>query len=166
MNPYVAAPFLLVVALLQSTLSPRLQVGAVWPDFLLLVVMSWALVRRPNEALVWAFGGGLIVDLLSGGPFGATTIGLMAVVLIAVAMVDGTFRGRAFLPIVTAFAATLAFHALYLLMMLLVGQRADGLDALFRLALPSAVYNAALSVPVYGLMARIDRRIRPKALRW
>jgi rod shape-determining protein MreD len=164
-NPYIAIPFLLLLSLLQATVSPRMQIGAVWPDFLLLVVMSWALLRRPNEALGWAFIGGLGVDLMSGGPFGGWAIGLMVVALIAGAMADGVLRGRAVLPIAAAFVGTLAFHGVYLLAMLFVGQRADGLDALFRIALPSAVYNAALSLIVYNLMAAIDRRIRPRALR-
>jgi rod shape-determining protein MreD len=166
MNPYVAVPFLVILALLQSTLSPRLQIGAVWPDFLLLVVMAWALVRRPNEALGWSLVGGLILDLGSGGPFGGTALGLLVVTLIATAMADGAFRGRTVLPILTAFVATLAFHGVYLVTMLLVGQPVDGLDALLRIALPSAVYNAALSLPVFRVMAAIDGRIRPKALRW
>lgn len=166
MNPYLAVPFLLVVSLLQSTLSPRLQIGAVWPDFLLLIVMSWALRRRPNEALAWAFIGGLAIDLVSGGPFGGSVVALTAVTVVASLMADGAFRGRTVLPIVTAFVATLVYHGVYLLAMLIVGQGVDGLDALVRIALPAAVYNAALSLFVYAIMTAIDRRIRPKALRW
>ena len=166
MNPYIAVPFLLLVSLLQSTAAPRLQIGAVWPDFLLLVVMSWALLQRLDEAVGWAMVGGLGVDLLSGGPFGATAIGLMGVALIAGVASGGLFRGRSVLPVATAFAATLAFHAVYVLALLLIGQRVDALDALLRLALPSALYNAALSLIVHRIMASIDGRIRPKALRW
>ena len=166
MNPYLAVQFVLTIALLQSVAAPRLQIGAAWPDFLLLAVMSWALVRRPNEALAWSFIGGLAVDLASGGPFGGWAIGLMIVTLIAGALADSALRGRTVLPIVAAFAGTLAFHGVYLVMALLVGQRVDGLDALFRVALPSAVYNAALSLAVHWIMTGIDRRIRPRALRW
>ena len=166
MNPYLAVPFLLLVSLLQSTLSPRLQIGAVWPDFLLLVVMSWALLRRANEALLWSLLGGLIVDLVSGGPFGGTVMALIAVTAVASLMANGAFQGRTILPVVAAFVATLAFHGVYVLAMLLVGQRVDGLDALLRIALPSAVYNSALSLFVFGIMTAVDRRIRPKALRW
>lgn len=166
MNPYIAVPFLLLVSLLQSTAAPRLQIGAVWPDFLLLVVMSWALLQRLDEAVGWAMVGGLGVDLLSGGPFGATAIGLMAVALIAGVASGGLFRGRSVLPVATAFVATLAFHAVYVLAMLLIGQRVDALDALLRFTLPSAAYNAMLSLIVHRLMAGIDGRIRPKALRW
>ena len=166
MNPYIAAPFLVVVALVQSTLSQRLQIGAVWPDFMLLVVVSWALLGHLTEALVWSLAGGIVIDLTSGGPFGGTAFALMAATLAAAAMAEGIFHGRAILPVVTAFVATLVFHGAYLLTLLLVGQAVDGLDALLRIALPAAVYNAALSLPVYGLMAAIDRRIKPKPLRW
>ena len=166
MNPYIAVPFLLIVSLLQSTISPRMRIGAIWPDFLLLVVMSWALLRRPHEALVWSFVGGLSIDLVSGGPFGATPIALMVVSWIASRLANGALRGRTVLPILAAFIGTLAFHGVYLLAMLLVGQLVDGLDALFRIALPAAIYNAALSLFVYHAMAVIDRRLRPKALRW
>lgn len=166
MNPYLAAPFLILVSLLQSTLSPRIQVGSVWPDFLLLAVMSWALLRRTDEALGWAFVGGLLIDLTSGGPFGASAIGLMVVVLIAGATVASVFRDRTIMPIVAAFIGTLAFHAVYLAAMLLFGYRVDGPDALIRVVIPSAVYNAVLSWFVFRLMAGIDRRIRPKTLSW
>jgi len=166
MNPYLAVPFLLLVSLLQSTLAPRLQVGAAWPDFLLLMVMSWALVQRVDEAIVWASIGGLGVDLMSGGPFGASALGLIAAALLAGAMSGGVFRGRTALPLVTALAATLTFHGVYVLTMLLTGQRVDLIDALFRIVLPAAVYNAALSLIVFRVMAGIDQRIRPKALRW
>src|SRR3972149_2021216 len=164
MNPYLAAPFVLAVSLLQSTLSPRLQIGAVWPDFALLVVMSWALLRRPDEALTWAFSAGLVVDLVSGGPFGGTVMALMIVTLIAGARANGALRGRTVLPIVTAFAGTLAFHGMYALAMLLAGQPVDVGDALFRVVLSSAVYNSALSLPIYGFILRIHRRIPPPPL--
>jgi len=166
MNPYVAAPFLVVVALIQSTLSPRLQIGAIWPDFMLLVVVSWALLGRLAEALVWSMAGGLVVDLMSGGPFGGTGLALMVATLAAAVMAEGVFRGRTVLPIAAALVASLAFHGAYLLALLLVGRPVDGLEALLRAAIPAAVYNAALSLAVYGLMAAIDRRIKPKPLRW
>ena len=166
MNPYLAVPFLLIVSLLQSTLAPRMQIGAVWPDLPLLVVTSWALLRRPAEALAWAFLCGIVVDLTSSGPFGGTTLGLMLAAWIAGQMADGPLRWRTFLPIVTAFVCTLADHAVYGLMTLLVGQPVDPADALLRVALPAAVYNAALSWPIYRLLAALDQRIRPKALRW
>jgi rod shape-determining protein MreD len=166
MHPYLAVPFIIFVSLLQSTLSPRIQIGSVWPDFLLLAVMSWALLRRTDEALVWAFAGGLLVDLLSGGPFGASAIGLMVVVLIASATVAGVFRDRTIMPIIAAFVGTLAFHGVYVAAMLLFGQRVDGLNALFRIALPAAIYNAVLSWFMFRMMAGIDRRIRPRALDW
>jgi len=166
MNPYLAVPFLFILALLQSTLAPRLQIGAVWPDFLLLTVMSWALLRRPGEAIGWAFLGGMVADLSSSGPFGASAMGLMVVALIGSAIVTGIFRDRTVMPVVAAFAGTLAFHGVYIAAMLFGGLRVDAPDALFRIALPAAVYNAVLSLVVFRIMAALDRRIRPRTLGW
>ncbi len=166
MNPYISVLFLIFLALLQSTAWPGLQIGAVWPDVLLLVVMSWALLRRSDEALGWAFVGGIAADLLSHGPFGASVVGLIAVALIAGVAAGGVFRDRTVLPVVTAFVGTLAFHGVTVLALVVARERVDALDALFRLALPSAVYNAALSLFVYRMMSAIDRRISPKALKW
>ena len=166
MNPYLSGLLLVFLALLQSTAWPRLQIGAVWPDALLLVVMSWALLRRSDEALGWAFVGGLLADLLSGGPLGASAIGLMVVALIAGVTAGGVFRDRTVLPVVAAFVGTLAFHGVYVLAIMFTGRRVAALDAVFRLALPSAMINAVLSLFVYRVMAAIDRRISPKPLRW
>ena len=164
MSPYISIPFLFLLSLLQSTAWTRLQIGAIWPDILLLVVMSWALLRGPGEAAVWAFAGGVGLDLLSSGPFGASAAGLLVVVLLTTALQSGVFRGRALIPLLTAFLATAAFHAVYLLSMLLIGQRIDVLDALTRVILPQAVYNAALSLFVHRIMAGIHRRISPPLL--
>lgn len=166
MNPYIAVPFLFILALLQSTLWLRLQIGTVWPDILLLVVLSWALLRRPAEALLWAFLGGLAVDLLSSGPFGASAMGLMVVALIGGATVASVFRDRTVMPVIAAFMGTIAFHGVYIAVSLFAGQPIDADDALFRIVLPAAVYNAVLSLVAFRIMAAIDRRIRPRSLGW
>lgn len=164
MNPYVSVPFLFFLSLLQSTAWTRLQIGGIWPDILLLVVMSWALLRGIGEAALWAFVGGLGLDLLSSGPFGASAAGLLVVVLLTSALQSGVFRGRTLLPLLTAILVTPMFHAVYLFGMLLIGQRIDVLDAVTRVILPQAVYNAALSLFVYRIMAGIHRRISPRPL--
>jgi rod shape-determining protein MreD len=164
MSPYVSVPFLFFLSLLQSTAWTRLQIGGVWPDVLLLVVMSWALLRGTGEAALWAFAGGIGLDLLSNGPFGASAAGLLVVVLLTSALQSGVFRGRTLLPLLVAFLGTAIFHVVYLLGMLLIGQRIDMLDAATRVILPQAVYNTALSPFVFRLMSGIHRRISPKTL--
>ena len=64
MNLYAAILLLSAVAIAQSTVMPHLTIMGVKPDLMLLAVMSWSLLRGSEEGLVWAFIGGLALDLL------------------------------------------------------------------------------------------------------
>jgi rod shape-determining protein MreD len=72
---YYAMPLIvLIMALLQATVATQLMVRGVKPDLVLLVVLLATLVYGGQGGLVWAFIGGIGLDLFSGGPFGASTL--------------------------------------------------------------------------------------------
>jgi rod shape-determining protein MreD len=163
---YFTIPFLALLAIFQATAAPQISIGAGRPDLLLLCVMSWELVRARGEGYSWAFMGGLGLDLLGGGPFGASILGLLAVTLIADWLGGGLFRDRVALPLVTALAGTFAFHGVYLIVLTLFGWKVDMFDAIVRVMLPSAVINMALSPIVFRLIAALHRRVNPSSLSW
>ena len=72
-------PLLTAVALVQTVLLSQINLWDARPDLMLLIVLVWSVVRSVDEGMVWGFIGGLIVDLLSGGPLGATALALLAV---------------------------------------------------------------------------------------
>ena len=57
---------------------PHLRVGNAQPDLTLLVVGAWSLRRGVEEGAVWAVVGGIVLDLMSAGPFSALVFGLLA----------------------------------------------------------------------------------------
>ena len=59
-SPYLLVPFLLVVALFQTTVLPELTVLGIKPELMLLSVLAWSLLRGVEEGLVWAFVDGFI----------------------------------------------------------------------------------------------------------
>src|SRR3989442_6724668 len=61
----------LSAALLQGTVAPLIAIGGARPSLPILVAGSWAVAAGAKEAVWWAFLGGLVSDLLSGGPLGA-----------------------------------------------------------------------------------------------
>src|SRR5207237_5175749 len=61
----------LAAALLQGTVAPLIALGDARPVLPLLVAGCWAIAAGAREAIWWAFLGGLVADLLSGGPLGA-----------------------------------------------------------------------------------------------
>src|SRR5256714_7378649 len=61
----------LAAALLQGTVAPLIAVGGARPSLPILVAASWSIAAGAREGVWWAFFGGLVSDLISGGPLGA-----------------------------------------------------------------------------------------------
>lgn len=82
MSLYFGIPILLGAAVLQSVWLERLQILGGRPDLVLLLVITWAIIRGVNEGVLWGFTAGIFCDLLSGGPFGLWTTVLTLVAFI------------------------------------------------------------------------------------
>jgi rod shape-determining protein MreD len=166
MSLYFTIPFLALLAIFQATAAPQISIAGGQPDLLLLCVMSWELVQTRGEGYSWALIGGIGLDLLGGGPFGASILGLLAVTLVADALGGGLFRHRVVVPLIAAVASTFAFHGVYLIVLMLFGWKLDLGDAIVRVMLPSALMNMLLSPIAYRLMAALHRRMNPASLSW
>ena len=75
---YLMVPLLLLLCLLQSTAAARMKIAGVKPELVLLMVVIGALVYGARPGVVWAFVAGVGMDIFSGGPFGASSLALMA----------------------------------------------------------------------------------------
>ena len=109
-------------ALLQASVVPFLAVGAARPNLVVLVAASWSIAATPAEAVWWAFWGGLAVDLLSGGPLGASA--LAALLPVAVVGVGETAQLRprsAVFGAILVGVATLGTGVLYLMILVIAG---------------------------------------------
>jgi rod shape-determining protein MreD len=165
----------MLVALGEATVLPHLRVGGVQPDLMMLLVGTWSLRRGVEEGAMWAFIGGLALDLLSAGPFSALTFALLAISLVwGIDPSTGTGRrqGQGFgdnplALIVSTVLATLVFHAALLAALQLsrrYGGSVDWLGAGRRVIAPRIVFNLVLIPLVYLLLGRLDRRISAREL--
>src|SRR5690554_7566761 len=76
-------PLILMAGLLQSTAATRVKIYGVKPDLVLILLVVGTLIYGSRSGLVWAFIGGLVLDVFSGGPMGASSLALMAAALVA-----------------------------------------------------------------------------------
>jgi len=165
-NPYLVVPLLLIVALLQVTALPAFKVLGVKPELMLLTVLAWSLVRGVEEGLVWAFVGGGLLDLFSGGPFGASTLALLAASFIA-RLTEGAVTRTGFLmPMGMALLGTLLYQALFLLVIQVTRGGVSWDDSLFRVTLPSLVINALLMPVIFYPLAWLERKTGRKEIGW
>ena len=166
MTIYLVVPLLVVVAILQTTIVPNLAVWGVFANLPLLLVVSWGLLRGPREGAVWGFISGLAVDLLSGAPFGAATLSMIAVGFLSGLGATSAFRTRFALPMIVMFLATIVYDLLFLLIVQISGQRVIWFDSILRLVLPSAVLNALLTPIVFLTMRWLYTRFGRKEMEW
>ena len=107
----VAAIGAIVSALLEVTILPELRIGGVQPDLVLIAAVVWTFVVGFEGALVWAFVGGLMLDVLTGRPLGSTAFVLLICVgaAAALARVLGPLRlaapAVAMVPVAILYAA-------------------------------------------------------------
>lgn len=147
----VALPVLLLLTglLVQASVLPRLPVLGVQVDLVLLIVLAWSILRGFPSALPIAWGGGVLLDVVSGTPFGAHTLALG---LLAPAAVIATrhLLADSLLPALgVALAGTLAYDLVLLLTLQANQVPVPWGSAFWSLAVPSAIVNALAMPLVY-----------------
>ena len=175
-SPYFTIPFLLVVAIFQSVAAPRLTVHGVRPDLMLVSVTAWTLLaafrtrelqytgegpnllRGINDGVVWGFVGGVFLDLLSGAPFGASALALMAAALVVGMFSVSVAAPALVLMLVVTPLGTLTCHIVFLGIIILTGRSVAWNTEMTRVILPSAVFNLVVIPVMYLLLNLLNRQ--------
>src|SRR5207247_8050091 len=109
----LAAIGAIAVAALQTTIAPYLRVGGAQPDLIFVAAVVWTLVFGIDTGLVWAFLGGITIDLLAPRPLGSTAFTLLLAVAAAAVLGRATTRGRYLAPIAIVFVLSIVNSAVY-----------------------------------------------------
>lgn len=153
-----------MAALAQSTALAGISLFGARPDLVFLLVAVWAFLRGPIEGAVWAFIGGLLLDTLSGGPFGGFTLALLAAALLVGQQWGRELGSAAFQLVVLVLVACFVAHGVLLLAMSATGYPVNWPYVLVHITGPSAVLNALLAPVVHLPLSWIDRRTRPEGI--
>lgn len=156
----LAATALLLLAVLAQSMSGSLliQFGS-RPDLPLLVVVSWAMLRGSTEGAIVGFIGGVLLDSVSYTPFGLNGA-LLGILGYATGLVEtGAYRGNMPVFLAAGAVATLLYHAGEFLGLQAFRVPMPPASALVQLAIPAAVMNALLLVPLFLLCRRLVRAL-------
>jgi len=157
---YFGIPILLVAAVAQSAWLEDVRVLGGRPDLVLLLVVTWSIIRGAREGVVWGFVGGICCDSLSGG-----TLGMWTLTLTVVGLLAGQPWVHALGPTVMRLAlmsalGTVLGHLLLLLLMVLLGYVVDVGRGFQTVALPAALLNFLLSPFAFTFLVFFHRRAR------
>lgn len=155
---------LLLAAIIQSTVLAHLVVAGVKVDLVLLLIVAWSVRRGVEEGIVWALIGGVAIDLLSVGPFGASVIGFGFAAVLAGSLGPVLKQVSVLLPLVLTPLTSVVASLVAALAMAALGWPVPWPATVALVVLPSAALDTLSMVVVYPLVSLADRR--PHAPDW
>ncbi len=110
-----AAVGAIVAAILEVSVLSQLQLGGVTPESVLAMGIAVAMVAGFEAGMIWAFLGGMILDmLLPERPLGATTLVLLVATGLALLVARVTEPPRSIVIAATAFVLSFMYQAVLL----------------------------------------------------
>ena len=148
------APLVFVAAVIQVTTLAGSRLLWAEPDLLLVTIVCVALLAGSVPGAVAGFAAGLLVDVMTLGTLGVTSIVLTLAGYWAGRYGETTGRGRRYAPVIAAFAISLLAGLGGVALHFLLGQPVSAREA-FLTALPSAIVAAVLALGVHRLVRAI-----------
>lgn len=144
------APLVLVAAVIQVSIVSGVRAVGAEPDLLLLTVIAVGLLRGSIVGSSAGFAAGLLVDVMTLGTLGVTSILLTVAGYLAGRYGETTGRGRAYAPSLTAFVVTVFVALGGALLNFMLGVPVASGEVL-RSVVPSALLAALLVLPVHRI---------------
>ncbi len=153
-------PLLGVLSMFQASLTSIFTIYGVKPDLVLLVILTWTLLFGSASGLIWAFVGGVWLDIFSGGPMGASSLALMTASLLGGVGHRSLSRFNILVPVFIVILGSLTFSFIYLSILEvldLAGWFSGSLEflpAVESIVIPSMLYNTCLMLLVIPFLNR------------
>jgi rod shape-determining protein MreD len=147
------------VVSLAGNLTPALDNTRGQINLVMLVVLAWSIRAELSSAFVWAFIGGVLIDLFSILPLGTSSAGLLIIAYFANGVARQVYRVRIFTILAMTAVATIFFYAFSYVGLLLLGNSYDLMLQTRLVLIPSLLYNLVVCLPVYGLIRLVQRRV-------
>ena len=164
MGYYLAIPLLAIAASLEASVLPYLRLYSGQPAIVLLLVLCWGLHAPLEEALFWAFVGGIFHDLLSITPLGTSTIALVIVLFGVEVIRKQVYRVSIITLMGMVLTSTVLHEVIVFIVLAVIGAPRDLAEVLPYVLVPEIFYNLILMLPIYVILRFIQRRIHKPEL--
>jgi rod shape-determining protein MreD len=159
MTLVLAAVGAVVAGLLELTVAPHLAVNGAQPHLVLVLGVIWTVAAGLESGLVWAFAGGLLLDVLAPRPLGSSAFALLLALGVAYVGARALSRMRPLAPIPLVFVLTIV-NSLVLLVVLGALGAPIPVPEPVRTLLPGAIYDTVLAAALGPLIVSLRDRYR------
>lgn len=161
----ITALILLLNIVLQSTVLHYIEVRGVIPNTMVIIIVSYALLRGSTEGAIVGIAAGLIYDMLYGQSIGYYALLGMGVGYFCGMSFHSFYRENYILPLLLSIAATFLYeNAVYITGFFFSGQL-NYLNYLLSIIFPRTVYTAVFSLIIYRLLFGVNDWIESKEKR-
>jgi rod shape-determining protein MreD len=158
MKYWVIAAILVGNMIIQSTLLPFVQVYGIQPDTLMVLVCSFGLLGGSYYGVFTGLAGGLLQDVLYGGPIGIAALQYMIVGYLMGQLNERIFLGKILMPTLCAFGGSIV-RGLFMMVYLYFKRVDISTDVgLSLVILPEALYTALFMPLIFYLMSLLFRQ--------
>lgn len=166
MTLLLAAVGATVTALLELSVGPYLRIATAQPHLVLVLGVIATVAIGLEAGLVWAFVGGLVLDVLAQRPLGSTAFALLLCLGAASAIGRLFTRLRPIVPVPATFLLSLVYSMTLFLAFNALRATIPVADPAAEI-LPGAVYDAVLAALIGPLSISIhDRRAEVERVDW
>jgi rod shape-determining protein MreD len=166
MTLLLAAVGATVTALLELTVGPYLRIGTAEPHLVLVLGIVVTVAIGLEAGLVWAFVGGLVLDVITQRPLGSSSFALLLCVGTTAVLADVFVRIRPVVPIIATLFLSVAYSMIHFVALNALVAPIPVSDPV-ALILPSAIYDTIVAALIGPLVISIhDRRADVERMDW
>ncbi len=158
---YLGLPLLIFVAVFDAGVMGQIRVLNGQPSLMVMVLVAWVLLNHLDDALPWAVMGGILVDLLSVAPLGASSLAFV-LMMVAIHNLFGLVgRRNIIFPPLAAALGTVIYLGILWVLLLISGWSSPPIGAFLRWILPTAAFNFLGILFVFRPLGLILAALRP-----
>ncbi len=151
---------IIICFLCQSTVFHFIELAGVVPNLLLIVAMSFGLMRGRREGVLVGFFCGLLVDMFFG-----TAMGPYAFIYMTLGYVNGFFHRIYYvedvlLPMIMITINDFAYNIMVYILFFMLRNRLDFLGYFLQVIIPEMVYTIIVTLFFYKLLVKINLRLK------
>jgi rod shape-determining protein MreD len=166
MSLLLAAIGAVVAALVEVTIVRYVQVGQAHPHPVLVFGAIWTVALGIDGGLVWAFVGGIALDVLAERPLGSSAFALLLAIGTAAALARLLSNLRPLAPIVVVLVASSMNSVLFFVLYSALRDPLPLADPV-SLLMPGLIYDVILAAIVGPLVVALrDRRLEQERVDW
>ena len=151
---------IVVCFLFQSTLFQYLKLGGVVPNLLLIVTMSFGLMRGRREGLLVGFFSGLLIDIFFG-----SALGPYAFIYMTMGYANGFFHRIYYvedvlLPMSMIAINDFIYNLIIYFIFFMLQNKLQFSEYLWQIVLPEMIYTILITLFFYKLLVRINLHLK------